>query len=236
MNLEQMNTKELVYDADFDLWVDPNEATNFERPYWATKMITSKEGEDNFDDSPIYDKDGNYLGVDSEGFTGDIIIMDIELFSALRGAGMDHRLAVIYGCNIANATLSSQALSNIYTDILEAMTEIDISDLYHGKVSIYDEVSYDGWYNNPSPVRRYSFTRQENKININKIYQSQLNTVEIIQSYIGIHEWLGHKQLKFSSKTYTHHKIYQLQLLHRSFDKLPKKLQNEIRQRAKFYE
>jgi hypothetical protein len=46
-------------------------------------------------DSPIFDKDGNFLGVDSEGFKGDIVIMRAKTYNALTNNGqetLDHSL------------------------------------------------------------------------------------------------------------------------------------------------
>lgn len=98
---------------------------SFSRAYDENKII-DLEILDN--DSPIFDEEGNFLGVDSEGYTGDVIIMNKEKYNELSKGGLqtiDHMDAYREGIHLDKANL------NLY---FEVKIETHIANQYRGKV------------------------------------------------------------------------------------------------------
>lgn len=197
--------------------------------------------------SPYYTEDGQFLGVDENGFTGNIYITDEETFKKYLKNGTV-KSKDIQGdsktSSMRDKLLTSAAESHIYTDVLKKSTDskLDMSRLYKGEVSIVenrvmkkDEVIGVG-YNNPEghkndPKYSQSYVDGQIRVTVTKgSNQHDLYTVESIQNYLGIHEYYGHGVMKWSQKN-THWKCYNAQLHHPTFRKLPKYQQDEIKRR-----
>ena len=111
--------------------------------------------------SPIFGQDGKFLGTDSEGFKGDIVIMREKTYNALTNNGtetLDHSLTEkIAGTGnsffaqtlddyVANdfdiSSISDQEfVSNVFTNLLsaandEGLISYDVSNLAFGKIGI----------------------------------------------------------------------------------------------------
>ena len=91
-------------------------------------------------ESPIFGQDGTFLGTDSEGFKGDIVVMRAETYNALTNNGaetLDHSITekiVGTGNSFFAQTLDDfvandfdfarssdrEALSNIFTNLIDA--------------------------------------------------------------------------------------------------------------------
>jgi len=189
--------------------------------------------------SPIFDESGRFLGTDSERYTGDIVIMNKILYNNLTNNGervLDHNFVMGIASNgvfanfLSTTDMSLAAKAQIYTHVLNQMEDVDFSSLFNGSVSIFNNYSRNGvyqGYNSPDYVIRYSANVDLKKININDNYIRELSTVEIIQNYLGVHEWQGHIVKKFNNG-WDHYKIYNMQQQHHTYNKLPKGLQNEI--------
>ena len=125
---------------------------------------------------------------------------------------------------INNAGLSAEAISNIFTDIVSKMPDLDVNNLYNGKVSVYTQGSYlDGnpaGYNDPTRsnfASEVTLANGKSKVTVNTKQLGTLNTVSNIQSTM-IHELQGHGlPLNFSDEAKTHHKAYELQFRHPSW-------------------
>ena len=197
--------------------------------------------------SPYYTEDGQFLGVDENGFTGNIYITDEETFKKYLKNGTV-KSKDIQGdsktSSMRDKLLTSAAESHIYTDVLKKSTDskLDMSWLYKGEVSIVenrvmkkDEVIGVG-YNNPEghkndPKYSQSYVDGQIRVTVTKgSNQHDLYTIESIQNYLGIHEYYGHGVMKWSQKN-THWKCYNAQLHHPTFKKLPKYQQDEIKRR-----
>src|SRR5690606_1130653 len=79
-------------------------------------------------ESPIFDENGNFLDVDSEGYTGDVLIMSKERYNNLSAGGLitiDHEVAVDNSTHFDFAGLSLGT---------EAKIENHIANQYHGPV------------------------------------------------------------------------------------------------------
>ena len=229
------------YDSRIGKWTTIDPAREFASPYVAMgnnplSLVDPTGGIT----SPIYTKEGKFLGVDSQGFAGEIVIMGESTFNELTNNGteiLDHsfvELLVTGGVSanyIGSISMSSMALSNVYTDVLNKFSDINTSSLYNNAVSIRDfnEVSPDN-FNNPSSPGRYNATPSLNRINVNRGYSNELTSVEIIQSYLGIHEWRAH--IVDGVGKSNHFEAYQQQKNHPTFKLLPGYLQKEILNRS----
>src|SRR5690606_10032434 len=196
--------------------------------------------------SPIYGTDGKFLGVDSEGFTGKVITMDETLYNQLTDNGaniLDHDFAISLASNgvfanyLSDGLLSTQAYSRVLTDIVSKTEGItNFGEIKGGGIDIYS-------FDNPNrrlgltdlKPTRYSSVSKTKSVSMNWSYQDEMNTVEAIQSYLGVHEWQGHVIRGF---THNHNSIhdptYGLQRKHSTFPRLKitnPVLYNEVNQR-----
>jgi RHS repeat-associated protein len=199
--------------------------------------------------SPYYDIDGNYLGVDEKGFTGDIYITNRETFEQYKRKDGTVNSKDIQANDQAIAfkdypvnKLSLPTQSKIYTHVLNKMSDIDFSKLYNGKISINTHDKMNGsrvTYNDADNYNRFGTGEGPNgQIKVTAItgaYGTGLSTVEQIQNYLGVHEYFGHGIKGFSGKKQvggTHWKAYFLQMHHPTFKKLSDEDQNEINERV----
>jgi len=195
-------------------------------------------------DSPIFDKDGNFLGVDSEGYEGDVVVMRAETYNALTNNGqevLDHSLTEklvgtgnsFFAAKLDGADLTPEAYSKILTDVLDEMPDVEVSELHNGEVSVLDR-NRNASYNDPENVlglAETTVTSKGIKVTAN-LYSgegdSDLNTVSNIQNNLGAHEFIGHGKLGFGDKTRTHHKVYEFQMRHPTWDKTTKNYQRQM--------
>ncbi|MDV7398675.1 hypothetical protein RZS08_45135, partial [Arthrospira platensis SPKY1] len=119
--------------------------------------------------SPIFDQFGNFLGVDSEGFKGDIVIMRAAAYNSLTNFGtkvLDHSttkailgkgnsfIAQTLDSYIANDyDLASSAdktfVEKIFTNLINAahadgLIDISSADLDGGKIHVDNDTDYPG--------------------------------------------------------------------------------------------
>ncbi|MBL7792067.1 MAG: RHS repeat-associated core domain-containing protein, partial [Saprospiraceae bacterium] len=109
-------------------------------------------------DSPIFDKNGNFLGVDSEGYTGEIIIMDRTAFkTVIRKKGnqpLNHDQVMIWAeksplvAKLNDGGLSAEGFSKVYTHVVEQMEgelvdgqSFSLDKLEGGIINIIDTVN-----------------------------------------------------------------------------------------------
>ena len=113
---------------------------------------TGMEGEGN---SPIYDLKGQFLGTDDQGFTGEAIFMDAEVFRLHGGynngtndskkGGISHQNAEAFGLKMDDligndiaysyTQTDADAINNVLTHIVSQIKDVDMSDLRNGKTS-----------------------------------------------------------------------------------------------------
>ncbi len=199
--------------------------------------------------SPYFDKNGQFLGIDENGYEGDIYILDKKTFSSNSKDGIAYSKGIqnsenTFSLKSAKASnISLEAQSKIFTHALKQMKDIDFSKLYNGEISIYSKQSPNGkhgGYNNPDRYNRFGFSKTEDgSYKITAVKGSQrgdLSTVEGIQNMLGVHEYYGHgikgytggKNLKGN-----HWKAYDDQIKHSTFDNLSKGLQKNILEERK---
>ena len=178
--------------------------------------------------SPYYNRQGQLVRVDDKGFTGEIYIIESD--------GEVVRLK-------ESSKLSLEVQSNIYTDVLNHMQDIDYSNLQEGQVSITTSRAVNGkrvTYNDPyETTSRYSTSRNDkNEIVVTakeNLFKTDLYHVEVIQNYLGVHEYIGHGIKGYSDRTKTHWRAYDLQLKDPTFKFMPEEQQNEVRKNRKDY-
>lgn len=135
---------------------------------------------------------------------------------------------------INDAGLSDEAASNVFTDIMGKMDDVDMSKLHNGMVSIYSGGSNkDGspsGFNDPERPTgtaktnikgiTNSFRGEANegtiKVTVNFSYGSNgdLGTVSNVQNSLGVHEYQGHGIKRYGIGGGKHHKAYNLQENH----------------------
>jgi hypothetical protein len=151
---------------------------------------------------------------------------------------------------IENTTLSAEAYSNIFTDVLSKSGDVNINKLYNDKISVY--VSTDGAnikdkFNNPALIGADAATLRLNdgKIRVSAIIRATgddadnrylYSTVSNVQNLLGAHEYTGHGIKGWKDSDYTHYKAYDFQMNHKSWNKTTGAFKNEIRKSAKIYE
>jgi len=92
--------------------------------------------------SPYYNSDGDFLGVDQKGFTGERYITTQETFEANSTNGVADSKKIQADENtqmIKEVNLSKKAEANIYTDVFSKMEDISIDNLYNSEVSILNK-------------------------------------------------------------------------------------------------
>ncbi|MCY1636750.1 hypothetical protein, partial [Marinifilum sp. D737] len=196
--------------------------------------------------SPYFDEDGNFLGVDENGYEGEIYITDKTTFDEHSEGGVAKSSEIQEDDNTKSlkktGSLSAEAQSNIYTHVLNQMDDIDFSNLHNGKVSIREKTVQKAdlsivpiGFNDPDNYPRlgagetssgaYKITATSGE------YSTDLYTVESIQNYLGVHEYYGHKVKGYSGGQNlggTHWKAYREQMKHPTYKKLPGSQRSEI--------
>ncbi len=246
-----------MFDPVIGRWMATDPYGQFSSPYLGMgNNPVSGVDSDGGVTSPIFNKDGSkFLGVDSEGYSGDIILMDESDYNTFTGGNnstLDHSIAEMFAANEINgaaflgtANISLENRSFIYTHVLNQMENIDFSQLHNGKVSIYTGFSRNDiplGYNDPKFVGRYNAHPPTGTVSVNVNKFEELGQVETIQSYLGIHEYYGHvvRKLGFGAnktleiKSLEHQMIYKIQRVHKAtFNNLPTYLKEEIYFRSK---
>jgi hypothetical protein len=179
--------------------------------------------------SPYYDKDGNFLGTDEEGFKGDIMITDAGNFEYNKQAGTLTKASLAQSSStkkISQTKLSGKSASNIFTHILKEKG-FDVSKLHNGMVSISNgsnsfnnEIHFISspagtlWKGTTAP---YFEINGEYMVTFNLAYSDKIfNTVENVEN-MGVHEITSHGDNKTGDYAKTHYKAYEAQFNHPSW-------------------
>jgi hypothetical protein len=198
--------------------------------------------------SPYYDKNGKFLGVDEEGFKGKIFITTEAAFKVnankdgiANAKNLQENKATRWIKDYPINGLSSEAHSKIMTHILQDMSDINLSKLYNGKVSVLEK-SEGGktiltGFNDPAYTDRANFTEKNGQYRITTLLGelNSLGTVEAVKSYIGIHEYWGHgtKGIPGRENQREHQRAYQDQYDHWTYPHLSLDQQKEINNRRR---
>ena len=175
---------------------------------------------------------GNYLYSDNKE-TDNIIIRNEELYRVKQKTGLSWMVTDI---PFIEATLSAEAYSNIFTDILSKMEGVNVNNLYNSKVSVTvwnrdtNIKTSTNYFNEPSSagdaiativpykgkqlMTAFIFPKEDTK------ERELLSTISNVQNILGAHEYIGHFKRGLTGAD--HKKIFQIQKNHISWKKTTK--------------
>ncbi|MCK4662313.1 MAG: hypothetical protein KAT68_05575, partial [Bacteroidales bacterium] len=183
------------YDTRICRWMAPDPYGQYYSPYlgMGNNPVSGVDPDGGWL-SPIFDILGNFLGTDSEGYTGDILIFDDP---SKFTQGMDHAEAMKIGTVFNNIGLSTNAMDKIFSHVLSRVEFPDGSmmpDFIAKYTDMYNANGRYGGIENKKHLMKYDFGDYE-------------YTVENI-SVTAVHEIWGHGIKKWGDKTKTHRKCY----------------------------
>ena len=131
---------------------------------------------------------------------------------------------------LTDLTLSAEAYSNIFTDILSKMDGIDTETLTNGQVAVrvmdgnttYRERNC---FNDPSTTSSHATANdRDGKNHVTAVVRvgedrELYGTVSNVQNMLGDHEFKGHRVNGWGSVTKTHYKVYEFQMKQPSWSK-----------------
>jgi len=197
--------------------------------------------------SPYYDENGNFLGVDENGFEGEVFVTSKEAFDehSTNGVAKSKGLKADGDTEtLTKAGLNAKAASKVLTNVLEREFDSDFGRLYNGQVSVltsnsdaslnWNDPEMGSLYEAKTKVKGSEFSFVEEapdgtvKVSVNWMGtgNSLLGTVENIQNMLGAHEFLGHGIIGINFKTpgrdnpnYTgkHSDVYKFQMNHKTY-------------------
>ena len=134
--------------AEFPAWSDYN--------YVLGNPVMLVDPDGRSASSPIFGRDGKFLGVDSEGYSGEVIIMDeakYNKYSSNRTGTLDHKLLDSYikmgdgekafsshvqATYLNDAGLSAEGYSKVYTHVVKQLKGINFDKLEGGIINTID--------------------------------------------------------------------------------------------------
>ena len=228
------------YDPVCNLWTSPDPMA--EKYYHVSPYVYCKNDPINkFDPNGMddyYTENGDFIYSDGQ-ITDNLIIRNQLLYDLKTSTNAEW---INPYTPIGDLTLSAEAYSNIFTDILSKMPEVNISYLHNSKVSVTvwddsenvktttnyfndsrfygDALATIGKHQNGKQcLTAYIFPRGTDE---HPIY----NTVSNIQNLLGIHEYIGH--FKNNLRDAQHSLVYENQMKHPSWAKTTKKFKQYI--------
>lgn len=180
---------------------------------------------DGMDD--IYSRNGKFLYTDKKE-TDHIMIRTAQISFEFPG----QKFNVDFTTPIENIELKAEAYSNIFTNVVSGMDEVDVSKLHNGKISVTDwnEDSGNGFastnYFNDSDFTGMALATT-NKDHTDALITAYVYKIGLeapifttrsnIQNTLGAHEYQGHFIKDWSGAD--HHKAYEYQMSHPSWPK-----------------
>ena len=201
-------------------------------PYaWCSGNPVNRIDPDGMDD--VYNRDGKFIEHNSNEIdkkTDHIVIRDqnfVKLALIAGGLGDSKDIKAMpnfIDTQSENTVLTANAYSNIFTDVLSDMKNVEMSDLANGAVSVVvspDDKQVTDKYNNPTldSGQYASEGKSDGKTYITasvnydgkKDNRFMFSTVSNIQNSLGVHEKIGHGQMGIGEESKSNVRTYQLQ-------------------------
>ena len=196
---------------------------------------------DGMEISPYYTREGKFLGVDQEGFKGNIMITNEESFLRMQ---LGKQVRDIDSPEIiSEANISNEALSNIFTDVVSKTPEIfgdkvSTGNLWGGKISINSQINKNDVNEPDNKCEFASGGPYRDKIRVTASQESvkELRTVENVQNALGVHEYYGHGVLKLGSQTKTHLSVYIIQMQHSTYPQTTSDFKKHMERNLQYYQ
>jgi hypothetical protein len=179
----------------------------------------------------------NFLGVDENGFSGNIYITDTKTFDKNSSNGIASSKEIQSSSStkaLQESNIGAEGFSKVYTHILKKGS-YDMSKVEGNSIAV--KGSEDS-FNNPSENVRYLLTtnvgQQPFKISVNQAAEDvkvELTTVENIQNSLGAHEYAGHGIQGFSTPQRNHYKAYENQRNHHTWPNTTSRFQTRTMRR-----
>ena len=129
--------------------------------------------------------------------------------------------------SIEDTRLKAEAYSNIFTNILSKMPDVDLNLMYNGQVSVYTKESafrLKDQYNQPDKSLDMNASANPSwygKIRVTAAIDFRqggnlyvYSTVSNVQNLLGAHEFIGHGIKGWDDLTNSHYKAYEFQMEH----------------------
>ena len=183
-----------------------------------------------------YSSNGLFLFRDGNT-TDNIIIRNESLYDLKKMTGTEWLKPDI---PIENMTLSAKAYSNIFTNILSQMKDVNVGELHNQRVSvtvweesndnlgIYTRDRYNDAGLSGGTLAETKQTKNGDRIISVYMYPKEteekliLNTVSNLQNLLGAHEYLGH----YKNGWHNHNKVVSFQRGHNSWNKTTKEFKS----------
>ena len=228
-----------MYDARYGRWLSTDPARQHFSAYtaFANNPVGSVDI-DGGEDSPIFSSlTGNFLGNDSEGFTGKVLFMNDLIYSSLSsnssGLPINHNVAEQYSTT-ASGIENYNVIINAYSYVAKLTDGFNSDRLYNGSLSLAESDQSKGGgihiVNDGDKGVGWApayTTRVGNSIKVTLGKLDELRNVEDIQNMF-VHEYYGHRILGATGYS-THFKAFDAQIAHPTWQKTSKTFKQDVK-------
>jgi RHS repeat-associated protein len=152
--------------------------------------------------------------------------------------------------SMENSRLSAKAYSNIFTDVLSKMPDVDVDKLFKGEVSVYTTKNgrtTSDQYNQPQLQSNvvalegtwYGKIRVTAVVDFRKVGEggtlTYYSTVSNVRNLLGAHEFIGHGIKGWRDENKAHYKVYEYQMKHGSWMGTTPAFKNHIQKNYQNY-
>ena len=183
-----------------------------------------------------YTNDGRFIYRDNKETDEIRIVNDymkqmVKLSSGKSSGKIDY--SKLESVGIGKADLSAEAYSNIFTNTLSQMEDVNTKELFNGKVSaaVFDgnDANRKLKENFNTNIKEYKETASQQGVSGKSLVTANIvvggekdnrhlySTVSNVQNMLGAHELLGHGIKGWGDRTKTHYKTYEFQMAHPSW-------------------
>ena len=223
-----------MWDGRIGRWMTTDPANQYPSPYlgMGNNPLNAIDRDGAVASSPIYDSEtGDFLGVDSEGFTGDVVLMNRYSYDYLTNGGTE----------VLDHSVTESLLENGFAQVLSRSIDNLLFERIANSVVADYELANGKAFSDHANV--YAKSRLATKIatyggveKINGSWMSKVNdhgfsfeyTVENMRSTYGDHELYGHGFKNWVDENKSHRLVYKHQMNRPIFQKTTKSYKKNI--------